>query len=64
MSKENKFLIFVVEYYRNRKKLSGGEIIALFDKYDIWNMARRSYFIWHLESPENFVREIDRRIYK
>jgi hypothetical protein len=59
MSKENKFLIFVVEYYRNRKKLSGGEIIALFDKYDIWDMARKSYFIWHLESPENFVREID-----
>jgi hypothetical protein len=63
MSRENKFLIFVVEYYRNRKKLSGKEIIALFDKYDIWEMARKSYFLWHLETPENFVQEIDRRIY-
>ena len=62
MSRENEFLIFVVEYYRNRKKLSGGELVALFDKYDIWDLARKSYFIWHIESPENFVREIDRRV--
>ena len=62
MSRENEFLIFVMEYYRNRKKLSGGELVALFDKYDIWELARKSYFIWHIESPENFVQEIDRRV--
>ncbi len=62
MSRENEFMIFVVEYYRNRKKLSGGELVALFDKYDIWDLARKSYFIWHIESPENFVQEIDRRV--
>ncbi|MDR0306093.1 MAG: DUF3791 domain-containing protein [Chitinispirillales bacterium] len=59
MSEENIFLVFVVEYYRNKKNISGKETIALFDKYDIWNLAKRSYFIWHIESPENFVREID-----
>jgi len=59
MSKENKFLVFVVEYYRNRKNLSGKEIIALFDKYNIWDLAKKSYFLWHIESPENFVQEID-----
>jgi hypothetical protein len=62
MSRENEFLIFVMEYYRNRKRLSGGELVALFDKYDIWELARKSYFIWHIESPEKFVREIDRRV--
>jgi hypothetical protein len=62
MSRENEFLIFVMEYYRNRKKLSGVELVALFDKYDIWELARKSYFIWHIESPENFVREIDHRV--
>ncbi len=62
MSRENEFLIFVMEYYRNRKKLSGSELVALFDKYDIWELARKSYFIWHIESPENFVQEIDRRV--
>jgi len=60
MSNESKFLIFVVEYYRNRKNLSGKEIIALFDNYNIWELARKSYFIWHIESPENFVKEIDK----
>ena len=59
MSKENQFLIFVVEYYRNKKNLSGKEVIALFDKYNIWGLAKKSYYIWHIESPENFVQEID-----
>ena len=59
MSKKNQFLVFVVEYYRNKKNLSGREIVDLFDKYNIWDLARKSYFLWHIESPENFVREID-----
>ena len=59
MSEENNFLIFVVEHYRNKKNLSGKEIIALFDKHNIWDLAKKSYFLWHIESPENFVHEID-----
>jgi hypothetical protein len=59
MSDENKFLIFVVEYYRNKKQLSGQEVIALFEKNNIWELAKKSYFLWHIESPEHFVREID-----
>ena len=59
MNKECKFLIFVVEYYRNKKDLSGEEVIDLFDKYHVWDLARKSYFLWHIESPDNFVREID-----
>jgi len=59
MSKEHKFLIFVVEYYRNQKNLSGKEVIALFNKYNIWDLARESYFLWHIESPVHFVHEID-----
>jgi hypothetical protein len=62
MSKEYKFLIFVVEYYRNKKQLTGKEVITLFDKYNIWNIAKKSYFLWHIESPENFVQEIDHYI--
>ena len=62
MSKENKFLVFVLEYYRNKKNISGKEIIALFDRYNIWELAKKSYFLWHIESPENFVKEIDNYI--
>ena len=59
MNEENRFLIFVVEYYRNKKNLSGREIIDLFDKHNVWDLARKSYFIWHIEAPDNFVRSID-----
>lgn len=59
MSQETVFLIFVVEYYRNKKNLSGNEVIALFDKHQIWDLAKKSYFLWHIESPDHFVREID-----
>jgi hypothetical protein len=59
MSKENAFLIFLVEYYRNKRNLSGKDVITLFDKYNVWDLAKKSYFLWHIESPDNFVREID-----
>ena len=62
MSKENKFLIFVIEYYRNKKNLSGKEVIVIFDKNNVWELAKKSYFLWHIESPENFVQEIDNHI--
>ena len=62
MSRENKFLIFVIEYYRNKKNLSGNEVISLFDKYNIWELANKSFFLWHIESPDNFVEEIDKII--
>lgn len=44
MNKETSFLIFAVEYYRNKKDLSGKEVVALFDKHHIWDFAKKSYF--------------------
>jgi len=35
MSKENEFLVFVIEYYRNKKNMMGKEVIALFDKFNL-----------------------------
>jgi len=64
MSKENTFLIFAIEYYRNKRNLSGKEVIAFFDKYNIWDLAKKSYFVWHIESPDNFVKEIDNFVKK
>lgn len=64
MSKENAFLIFVIEYYRNKKQLSGKEVVAFFDKHNIWDLAKKSYFLWHIESPDNFIEEIDNYVGK
>jgi hypothetical protein len=60
MTKENRFLIFVIEYYRRKKGLTGAEVINIFDEKNIWDLAKKSYFIWHIESPDNFVEEIDK----
>ena len=62
MSKENEFLIVAVEYYRSKKKLTGPQIAELFSKYDIYQMIIDNYFLYHIESPDNFVAEIDDRI--
>jgi len=42
--------------------LSGIEVIALFDSHNVWKYAKDSYFLWHIESPNNFVQEIDNYI--
>jgi len=62
MSKETNFLIFVMEYYRNKRNLTGRQLVSLFDKHNLWDLARKSYFLWHIESPENFVQEIDNHV--
>ncbi|MDR1812754.1 MAG: DUF3791 domain-containing protein [Candidatus Fibromonas sp.] len=59
MSKENEFLIFAVEYYRDKKNLTGLQIAELFSKYNIYKMIIDNYFLYHIESPDNFVAEID-----
>jgi len=59
MSRENEFLIFAVEYYRNRKNLTGRQLTELFSKHGIYRMILDNYFLYHIESPEHFVAEID-----
>ena len=59
MSKENEFLIFAVEYYRSKKRMTGSQIAELFSKYNIYQMIKDNYFLYHIESPDHFVAEID-----
>jgi len=62
LSKENEFLIFAVEYYRNAKNLTGKEVAELFSKNNVYQLILDNYFLYHIESPSNFVFEIDERI--
>ncbi|MDR1082867.1 MAG: DUF3791 domain-containing protein [Coriobacteriales bacterium] len=62
MSNESNFLIFAIEYYRNRHGLNGAEVTDLFERYDIYKMVTDNYFIYHIESPDHFVQEIDEAI--
>jgi len=62
LSGEGNFLIFAVEYYRNAKNLTGREVAELFTKHDIYRLILDNYFLYHIESPNHFVYEIDERI--
>ena len=62
LSKENEFLVFAVEYYRNAKNLTGEEVAELFSKNNVYQLIIDNYFLYHIESPDNFVFEIDERI--
>lgn len=59
MTKEDEFLAFAVEYYRQQKGLTGQEVADLFTAYGIFDLIRGNYFLYHIESPQNFVKEID-----
>jgi hypothetical protein len=62
MSQETRFLIFAIEYYRNKKGISGAEVASLFSKHGIYQLIEDNYFLYHIESPDNFVDEIDHYI--
>ena len=59
MSNENRFMVFAVEYYRHKKGLTGSEVADLFKDNGIYDLIKQNYFLYHIESPENFVCEID-----
>ncbi len=56
------FVVWATELYRANKGLSGSEINELFAKHNIYEMLRENYFLYHIESSENFIAEIDKVI--
>jgi len=59
MTREQEFTIFVLEIYRRARNLTGREAHQLFEKHDIFAAITDNYLLWHIESPENFIVEID-----
>ncbi|MEE0706365.1 MAG: DUF3791 domain-containing protein [Adlercreutzia sp.] len=60
MSKELRFLVFAIEYYRQVKNLTGSEVAALFRDHDLSQMVLDNYYLYHIESPDNMVADLDR----
>jgi len=59
VSEEIRFLVFATEYYRIKRGLSGKNLATMFEEHDIYKMIIDNYFIYHIESPDHFVKEID-----
>jgi hypothetical protein len=62
MIPENKFLAFAIEYYRHSKGLSGAEVAKIFSRHDIYQLVYDNYFLYHIESPDHMVFDIDHYI--
>ncbi|MCI9261601.1 DUF3791 domain-containing protein [uncultured Adlercreutzia sp.] len=60
MSKELRFLVFAIEYYRQAKNLTGSEVAALFRDRGLSQMVLDNYYLYHIESPDNMVADLDR----
>lgn len=60
MSKELRFLVFAIEYYRQAKNLTGSEVAALFRGRGLSQMVLDNYYLYHIESPDNMVTDLDR----
>jgi hypothetical protein len=62
LSEQDYFIIWATELYRATKGLSGPKVDELFAKYDIYDLLRDKYFLYHIESSDNFIAEIDQRL--
>ena len=62
MSKEMRFLVFAIEHYRQAKGLTGPEVAALFREKGLSQYVLDNYFIYHIESPDLMVTDIDRYV--
>ncbi|WP_165057333.1 DUF3791 domain-containing protein [Xiamenia xianingshaonis] len=59
MTKESRYLVFAIEYYRHARGLTGSQVAELFEKNGIYQVILDNYFLYHIESPEHMVHEID-----
>lgn len=59
MSNELKYLAYAMEYYRRKKGLTGPEAARLFGEYGLYQLVIDNYFLYHIESPDNMVADLD-----
>jgi len=55
MFKHLDFIIFCIEEYRTANKLTGRQVISIFDKYKIYDFIEKSYDALHTYGGDNIV---------
>jgi len=59
MTKEGNFIIFAIEQYKKAMNMQGKDVIELFQKYNIFELIRKSYFVYHIEREQNMIDDIN-----
>lgn len=59
MSKEMPFIILCIEEYKNKKNMSGREVIELFNKYSVCEYIKAFYEALHTTGTKYIINDID-----
>ncbi|MCL1828824.1 MAG: DUF3791 domain-containing protein [Oscillospiraceae bacterium] len=59
MSVEGKFLVYCLEIYRREKKMTGEQVIGLFQQYSIIDYVMSCYEALHTTGWQYTVEDID-----
>lgn len=59
MNKELPFIILCIEEYKIQKKLSGKEVVNLFNKYSIFKYLKDFYTSLHVMGIKYIISDID-----
>jgi hypothetical protein len=49
------FIVFCLEEYRNARKLTGRQVITVFDKYGVYDFIEKSYDALHTYGGDEIV---------
>lgn len=59
MSKELPFIVLCVEKYKNKKNMSGEEVVDLFNKYCVFEYIKSFYDVLHTTGTRYIINDID-----
>ena len=59
MSKELPFIVLCVEEYKHQKKMTGKEVMDLFNKYAVCEYIQSFYEVLHTTGMRYIVNDID-----
>ena len=59
MSKELPFIVLCIEEYKNQKKMTGKDVITLFNKYNVCEYIQDFYEILHTTGVKYIINDID-----
>lgn len=59
MSKELSFIVFCVEEYKVDKRMTGKEVLDLFNKYAVCEYIKTYYDVLHTTGTKYIINDID-----
>ena len=57
--KINDFIIFCMELYKYKEKLTGKQVYELFEKYGVFDYLKEGYDVLHTQGSDWLMNEID-----